>query len=87
MFQVAETETFEKELKILHLEERFNRAKKTIYAMLKENPYYGNNIKKLKGKYSGFYLYRLGDYRLIYSIEENENFIFMLHAVQRKDAY
>ena len=87
MFQVAETETFEKELKILHLEERFNRAKKTIYAMLKENPYYGNNIKKLKGKYSGFYLYRLGDYRLIYSIEENEKLIFMLHAVQRKDAY
>ena len=87
MFQVAETETFEKELKTLHLEERFNRAKKTIYAMLKENPYYGNNIKKLKGKFAGFYRYRLGDYRLIYSIDEGEKLVFMLHAVQRKDAY
>lgn len=87
MFHVAETETFEKELRALHLEERFNRAKKTIYAMLKENPYYGNNIKKLKGKYVGLYRYRLGDYRLIYSIDENEKIVFMLHVAQRKDAY
>ena len=87
MFQIAETETFEKELKTLHLEERFNRAKKTIYAMLKENPYFGNNIRKLKGKYDRFYRYRLGDYRLIYSIDENEKLVYMLHAVQRKDAY
>ena len=87
MFQIAETEAFEKELKTLHLEERFNRAKKAIYAMLKENPHFGNNIKKLKGKYAGFYRYRLGNYRLIYSIDEHEKLVFMLHAVQRKDAY
>jgi mRNA interferase RelE/StbE len=87
MFQIAETETFEKELKSLRLEERYNRVKKTIYGILKDNPYYGNNIKKLKGKYSGLYRYRLGDYRLIYSIEETEQIVFMLHAVQRKDAY
>lgn len=87
MFQVAETETFEKEIKALHLEERFSKAKTTIYSTLKENPYYGNNVKKLKGKYAGLYRYRLGNYRLIYSIDEVEEIVFMLHAIQRKDAY
>ena len=87
MFKIAETETFEEELKALRLQQRFDKAKKTIYSMLKENPYYGNNIKKLKGNYAGLYRYRLGDYRLIYSIDEEEQIVFMLHAVQRKDAY
>ena len=87
MFQIAETETFESELKKINLENRFAKAKKTIYSILKENPYYGNNIKKLKGNFAGLYRYRLGDYRLIYSIDEGEQIVFMLHAVQRKDAY
>ena len=87
MFQIAETETFEEDLKALRLQQRFAKAKKTIYSMLKENPYYGNNIKKLKGNYAGLYRYRLGDYRLIYSIDEEEQIVFMLHVVQRKDAY
>ena len=87
MFQIAETETFEEELKALRLQQRFDKARKTIYSMLKENPYYGNNIKKLKGNYAGLYRYRLGDYRLIYSIDEEERIVFMLHVVQRKDAY
>ena len=87
MFKIAETETFEEELKALRLQQRFDKAKKTIYSMLKENPYYGNNIKKLKGNYAGLYRYRLGDYRLIYSIDEEEQIVFMLHVVQRKDAY
>lgn len=87
MFQIAETETFEDDLKKLKLENRFAKARKTIYSMLKENPYYGNNIKKLKGNFSGLFRYRLGDFRLIYSIDEGEEIVFMLHAVQRKDAY
>ncbi len=87
MFQIAETETFEGDLKKLNLENRFAKARKTIYSMLKENPYYGNNIKKLKGNFAGLYRYRLGDFRLIYSIDEGEQIVFMLHAVQRKDAY
>ncbi|AFM13975.1 type II toxin-antitoxin system RelE family toxin [Turneriella parva] len=84
MFQIAETETFEEEIKALRLQQRFDKARKTIYSMLKENPYYG---KKLKGNYAGLYRYRLGDYRLIYSIDEEEQIVFMLHVVQRKDAY
>ena len=87
MFQIAETETFEDDLKKLNLENRFAKARKTIYSMLRENPYYGNNIKKLKGNFAGLYRYRLGDFRLIYSIDEGEQIVFMLHAVQRKDAY
>ena len=87
MFQIAETETFEDDLRKLNLENRFAKARKTIYSMLKENPYYGNNIKKLKGNFAGLYRYRLGDFRLIYSIDEGEQIVFMLHAVQRKDAY
>lgn len=87
MFQIAETETFSREISNLDLDKRYEKAKKTLYAVLRENPYYGNNIKKLKGEFVGLYRYRLGDYRLIYSIDEPRRLVFLLHIVHRKNAY
>lgn len=36
---------------------------------LMQNPLFGPNIKKLKGRYAGQYRYRVGSYRIIYSID------------------
>ncbi len=39
---------------------------------MQENPHYGANIKKLKGKLEGYYRYRVGNYRLFYLIEDGK---------------
>ena len=53
----------------IRLKTRVNKAIET----LKENPYYGSNIKRLTGKLAGMYRYRVGDFRIIYEIHEDIN--------------
>ena len=36
---------------------------------LMQNPFLGPNIEKLKGEHAGQYRYRVGSYRIIYSID------------------
>ncbi|MDK2411762.1 type II toxin-antitoxin system RelE/ParE family toxin [Aphanizomenon sp. 202] len=40
------------------------------FQTLEENPSFHPNIKPLKGNYSGYYRYRVGDYRVVYSIDD-----------------
>ncbi len=51
------------------------------------NPFYGNNIKKLKGKLDGLYRYRITDYRIVYSISDEIKIISIIWIGKRKDAY
>lgn len=39
---------------------------------LSQNPYKGADIKKLKGNYFGYWRYRIGNYRVIYYVEEEK---------------
>ncbi|MDR1956907.1 MAG: type II toxin-antitoxin system RelE/ParE family toxin [Treponema sp.] len=55
--------------------------------MLRKNPYFSPNIKKLKGKHDDIYRFRIGDYRLFYKLNENDYLIFILNIENRKDAY
>lgn len=41
------------------------------FERLEENPRNHPNIKPLKGNFAGYYRYRVGDYRVVYYIEEN----------------
>lgn len=43
--------------------------------------------KPLKGNFSGFYRYRIGDYRIIYTVNREEEKIRVLSAGHRKDIY
>ena len=54
---------------------------------LRTNPFYGPNIKKLKGKYSEFYRYRLGDYRLFYCGDGVQVYVVAVTLRHRRDAY
>jgi len=46
-----------------------------------------NNIKKLKGKYREYYRLRIGDYRVIYS-QENDRFVIIIIRIgHRKEIY
>jgi mRNA interferase RelE/StbE len=58
-----------------------------IYPILRQNPFFGTNIKKLKGDYKELYRFRIGDYRLFYKVEEMEKIIFIVNIENRKDAY
>ena len=58
-----------------------------MYPLLRENPYFGPNIKKLKGTYRDLYRFRIGEYRLFYKIEESMIVVFIITIEKRKDAY
>lgn len=52
------------------------------FERLKINPRNYPNIKPLKGELSGYYRYRIGDYRVVYEIDDNlkqVNVIFIAH--------
>ena len=55
--------------------------------IISENPFYGNNIKKLKGSLGSLHRYRLGNYRIVYSIQEKVRIISIVWIGKRKDAY
>ena len=50
---------------------------------LKENPFYGRNIKRLRGQLEGKYRLRVGDYRIIYRIEEEEK-VDIIEDIKRR---
>ncbi len=43
--------------------------------------------KPLKGEMSGFWRYRLGDYRIIYTVDLEKQIVTVLEAGHRKDIY
>jgi mRNA interferase RelE/StbE len=45
------------------------------------------NIKALKGEYKGLYRYRIGDYRIIYSVEDDRVQVFVIAIAHRSQAY
>ena len=86
-FEIAETESFQKNLKKTNSTKIYSKIKNIVYPQLKRNPYFGPNIKKLKGEFDGLYRFRIGDYRLFYSIDNDKIIVFILALKQRKDAY
>ena len=54
---------------------------------LEETPLFHPNVKALKGEYTGYYRYRIGDYRVIYSVDEDIVQVFVITIVYRGEAY
>ncbi len=51
------------------------------------NPRAGANIKALQGPFAGSHRYRVGDHRVIYTIDEHRVMVFVIAIANRKDAY
>ena len=64
-----------------------NKIVMDVYPILRNNPYYGINIKKLKGEFKEIYRFRIGDYRIFYKADENESIVFIINIENRQDAY
>jgi len=86
-YQIAETETFSKKINSKKFNHLYNKIKNDVYPILKNNPFFGINIKKLKGKYKEIYRFKIGDYRLFYKIDEQNAVIFFINIENRQDAY
>ncbi len=54
---------------------------------LAQTPLSHPNIKALKGDYAGDYRYRIGNYRVIYSVDEEIVRVFVLTISKRGEAY
>jgi mRNA interferase RelE/StbE len=85
-FQIAETKTFAKSKQKIS-SKLYQKITKIVYPQLRNNPYFGPNIKKLKGQFEGFYRYRIGNHRLFYLIDDKKVIVFIIDFKQRKDAY
>jgi len=77
-YKIAETATFEKKINTQKYKFLYKKIKEYIYPILRENPYFGPNIKKLRGEYKELYRYKIGDYRLFYKVSEGTVIIFII---------
>jgi mRNA interferase RelE/StbE len=85
-FQIAETKTFIKLKKDID-KKLYNKIFNNVYPQLKSNPFYGANIKKLKGKFERYYRYRVENYRLFYIVENEKVLVIVTSFNHRKNAY
>jgi len=86
-YKIFETDEFMKIInKISERDKSFIKKKLTqyVYPQLKDEPHYGNNIKKLANYKPETWRYRIGKYRLFYIID---NIVFVISIDLRKDAY
>jgi len=89
-YQVFETDRFTQDLRQNFKGQQDKIIKKLhsfVYQQLSENPYFGKNIKKLRGYTPDTWRYRIGDVRFFYTIDEQKNEVVMITAATRADAY
>ena len=89
-YRIFETEEFIKRLSKLSSPQKNFIQKKLdeyVYPKLKTEPAFGKNIKKLKGYQPDTWRYRIGKFRIFYSMGYEEKVIYILTVDYRKDVY
>ena len=89
-FQIAETDQFLGDLERLSSAGKERIALKLrsyVYPQLREQPYFGANIKKLRGYKPDTWRYRIGSYRFFYIIDDEQKMVFMIAAGTRQQSY
>ena len=90
MFKIFETDQFLKDLKKLDKPEKmrlYSKILNIIYPQLKNNPYFGKNIKKLKAYNPDTWRYRIGSLRLFYEISDKEKIAYIITIEYRGSSY
>jgi len=57
------------------------------FEQLERDPRPHPNIARLKGPLGGYYRYRVGDYRVIYRIEDRGRIVIVTIIAHRREAY
>ena len=87
-FRIFETDEFTKSLKKLSSRDAAFLRKKLdtfVYPQIKAEPFWGNNIKKLRGYTPDTWRYRIGTFRVFYVIDQVEKVVFILTVDDRKE--
>jgi len=64
-----------------------NKRDEYVYPQLKQEPFFGANIKKLRGYAPDTWRYRVGRFRLFYALDTTERIVYVLSIDHRRDAY
>jgi mRNA interferase RelE/StbE len=89
-FKIFGTNQFQKDLKqdFSGQQERIKTKILTyVYPQLKQNPYFGKNIKKLVNYKPDTWRYRISSYRFFYEIGNQNKIVFMISVDNRQNAY
>lgn len=86
-FKIAETSNFIRKIRKRAFGSVYEKIYNYCYPQLKSNPYFGLNIKKLKGEFENIYRYRIGKFRLFYTVDSELRIVFILDIDYRKDVY
>ena len=89
-FRIFETDEFIKRLEKLSpmdAERIRSKLKSYVYPQLKEDPFWGSNIKKLRDYTPNTRRYRINKFRLFYTVDNSEKVVFILTIDFRKNAY
>jgi mRNA interferase RelE/StbE len=63
------------------------KLRQHVYPVLRENPHFGPNIKRLKSWGPPTWRYRVGGWRFFYEIDEQNGVVSMTIADHRRQAY
>jgi mRNA interferase RelE/StbE len=86
LYDIAETKSFQK-LKSKIDQKVYEKIVNIVYPQLRANPFFGTNIKKLKGELDRYYRYRIGNYRLFYTIEDDKVLVVITDYKHRQNSY
>ena len=90
MYDLFETAEFLKSIKKLQKRDKAlieNKLAQYVYPQIKSEPHFGINIKKLRGYNPATWRYRIGNYRVFYTIDENDLLVFLLIVESRDKSY
>lgn len=89
-YRIFETEQFQSDLRSNlgpRREKVIARLAEDVYPQLRAQPFFGRNIKKLKGYKPDTWRYRIGGFRLFYEIADDRKIVFMIAADTRQQSY
>ncbi len=89
-FRLFETDEFLKKFKKLGARDRAfleTKLASFVYPQIKGDPFWGPNIKKLRGYSPETWRYRIGKFRVFYIDDQEEQIVYLLTIEPRKDAY
>ena len=57
------------------------------FRRLEAEPRQGNNVKRLKGEWSGYLRYRVGDWRVIYRVDDDADRVNVIVIAHHREVY
>ena len=89
-YRIFETEQFQSDLRTnlgSQREKVIARLLDDVYPQLRAQPFFGRNIKKLKGYKPETWRYRIGGFRFFYEIDDSRKIVFMIASDTRQKSY